>query len=938
MPDFISSLRQRVYRLIPTYVYLGERLSILRLNNVFFALPIPVRPALVARQIKQKGMNSMQQNWHHISLEETYRLLDTSPQGLTGDEAAKRLLANGHNELTAGDKKSVFAIFFSQFKDFMIIILLIAALVSAFVAHEIVDSIVILILVIVNAVIGTVQEVKAEQSLEALQKMSAPRAKVLRDGKETVIPARELVPGDIVLLDTGDYVPADLRLVSTSSLQIQEAALTGESVPTEKKETLLPEDAPLGDRCNMAFSSSLLTYGRGRGVVAETGMNTEVGKIASMIASAPVVETPLQKRLAALGKTLGIAALVICAIMFLVGFLLYKREPLHMFMSAVALAVAAIPEGLPAISTIVLALGVQRMAKRNAIVRTLPSVETLGSATVICSDKTGTLTQNKMTVKQFVLPGFSAPEDIAKLQNTDLLYAAVLCNDTKETENGLVGDPTETALVAMGQKADVHKAALESRKPRVEELPFDSDRKRMTTVHQNEEGNGYTAYTKGGMDEILAICTTIRTHTGDRPITPEDKEALAALNQQMASTALRVLAFALRPWDKIPDDTKALENGLTFIGLTGMIDPPREEAKDAVAKCHTAGIIPVMITGDHKLTATAIATELDILRPDGRVITGSQLEDMSEEDLLKEVEHISVYARVSPEHKVRIVEAWQQHGHTVAMTGDGVNDAPALKHADIGCSMGEGGTDVAKDASNLILVDDNFATVVAAVEEGRRIYDNVLKAISFLLSCNIGEIITLFTATLLGWVEPLLPIHILLVNLVTDGLPALALGVDPPAKNIMQRKAQKQEGIFTWGFLWRMCYQGVMVGALTLCAFLIGRRYSTEIAQTMSFAVLALSQLTHSFNVRFKDQSIFKAPPFQNMKLVGAAALSLVIILCAMCIPGLNTVLGLTLLPASLTLEVIALSLAPVLIVELMKLLGMNTTKQEKEEAKSVID
>ncbi len=872
----------------------------------------------------------MESQWHQLPVADVYQAIGSGKEGLSVAEAKKRLEENGFNELRALHKKSPVAVFFSQFKDFMILILLVAALVSAFVAHEYVDSFVILILIVVNAIIGTVQELKAEQSLEALQKMSAPRAKVLRDGKETVVPARELVTGDVVLLDTGDYVPADIRLTAFNSLQIQEAALTGESVPVDKSETLLPADAALGDRVNMAFSSSLITYGRGRGIVVETGMDTGVGKIAAMIQEAPEVQTPMQKRLEVLGKTLGIAALAICAIMFGIG-LLYKKEPLHMFMSAVALAVAAIPEGLPAISTIVLALGVQRMAKRNAIVRTLPSVETLGSATVICSDKTGTLTQNRMTVKQFAIPGDAEPRAIGEGGSTDLVYCAVLCNDSKETENGLVGDPTETALIDAGSRYGVKKSALESRKPRIEELPFDSDRKLMTTVNKDDEDGKITSYTKGGMDEVFALCESIRTPEGDRPITQADRDAFAALNQGMAGNALRVLAFALREIDALPDDPKTLESHLTFLGLMGMIDPPRDEAKDAVAKCHTAGITPVMITGDHKLTATAIAKELDILPEDGIVITGKELEAMSDDELHERVETISVYARVSPEHKVRIVEAWQSRGHVVAMTGDGVNDAPALKHADIGCSMGEGGTDVAKDASNLILVDDNFATVVAAVEEGRRIYDNVLKAVSFLLSCNVGEIITLFVATMLNWAEPLLPIHILLVNLVTDGLPALALGVDPAAKNIMTRKAQKQEQIFTRGLIWRMCYQGVMVGGLTLTAFLTGMPYGEQTAQTMAFVVLAMSQITHSFNVRSIDKSIFVEHPLQNMKLVGAGALSFVIVLCCTLIPGLNDVLGLVRLPGHLAMEVTLLALAPIVVVEIMKLLKINTSKAERK-------
>jgi len=867
----------------------------------------------------------MSTHWHALSEEEVKSRLDTSDGGLTAAEAARRLEKDGPNELKAAKKRTVFQMMLDQFKDFMVIILILAAVVSGFLG-ETVDACIILVLVLLNAILGTVQEVKAEQSLEALQKMSAPHAKVLRDGKQTVVPARELVRGDVVILDTGDYVPADLRLTEYASLKIQEAALTGESVPVEKEDCVLSENSALGDRVNMAYSSSLVTYGRGRGIVVETAMDTEVGKIASMIQSAPQTETPMQRRLNSLGKVLGLGALGVCAVMFVVG-LLYGKGLLEMFMTAVSLAVAAIPEGLPAISTIVLALGVQRMVRRNAIVRTLPSVETLGSATVICSDKTGTLTQNRMVVKEFALPGMESALPEAELNASALLDTCILCTDVRRTDGGFIGDPTEVALVELSERHGLNKEALEQKAPRVAEIPFDSDRKLMTTVHRYDGQAQLTSYTKGGLDEVLAICTHIAAPEGVRPITEEDKEALRTLNTGMATRALRVLAYSHKLVDALPEDKASLESGLIFDGMTGMIDPPRPEAAEAVQKCHRAGITPVMITGDHALTASAIARELDILREGGRVVTGAELEQMTDEELFEQVESISVYARVSPEHKMRIVKAWQKHGNVVAMTGDGVNDAPALKLADIGCSMGVVGTDVAKDASDVILTDDNFATVVSAVEEGRRIYDNILKSISYLLSCNVGEIICLFLATLLNWEEPLLPIHLLFVNLVTDGLPAMALGVDPAAPNIMDRKAQKNEQIFTRGMIWRVCYQGVMVGLLSLAAFSIGRKISLEVARTMAFSVLAFSQLVHAFNVRNHRLSVFVDHPLRNLKLVGAclgSALLMVIVLNVPFLEGLFKLAQLSLAQAGI---VAGLSLVPLVVVELFKLLKINTAR-----------
>ena len=686
----------------------------------------------------------MAEKWFNKSVEETEKLLNTDlAKGLNDQEVLKRREKYGLNELEAGKKKTLFQKFLAQFKDFMIIVLIISAIISGIIGvsegEGLTDTIIILVVVLVNAIIGVAQENKAEKSLEALQKLSSNAAKVIRNGQLQVIPSREVVPGDVIVLETGDSVPADIRLIEAVNLKVQESALTGESVPVEKMVNTIEEtEIGIGDRVNMMFSSSLVTYGRGKGIVVETAMNTEVGKIAGMINSTTDVQTPLQVKLDKLGKTLGIVALIICAIIFGIG-LLYGKEPVHMFMTAVSLAVAAIPEGLPAVSTIVLAIGVQRMVKRNAIVKKLPAVETLGSATVICSDKTGTLTQNKMTVEKIFYNNklVEVSTELMKEHDADLeklIYASMLCNDTQiSADHKLTGDPTETALIDLGFKLDF-EPSIYNAMPRIAEIPFDSDRKLMTTVH---DVNGkYIVYTKGAVDELLKRCNKYLFNTEVKSDLDKYKPSIDEQNEQMAKSALRVLAMAYKELDHKPTDeeVKELEADLTYIGMVGMIDPPRLEAKEAVEKCKTAGIKPVMITGDHKITAIAIAKSLGILENESEAISGAELEKMSDEDLTKNVRKYSVYARVSPEHKVRIVKAWQANGEVVAMTGDGVNDAPALKKADIGCAMGVVGTDVAKEAADVILTDDNFATVVSAVEEGRRIYDNILKAIQFFLS------------------------------------------------------------------------------------------------------------------------------------------------------------------------------------------------------------
>ncbi|QWT55250.1 calcium-translocating P-type ATPase, PMCA-type [Christensenella sp. MSJ-20] len=874
----------------------------------------------------------MEQNFYSQSVEQTAQALGTDQnRGLGGDQAREQQQKHGFNELEQKPGKTTFQLFVDQLKDFMIIVLLAAAVISGALG-EVVDACVILLIVVLNAIIGVAQQKKAEQSLNALKKMSAPFAKVLREGEVISIPAREVVVGDVVILEAGDMVPADMRLVECVNLKIQESALTGESDAVEKDASvLLPEGAPLGDRINMAYSSSVVTYGRGRGVVTAIAMDTEVGRIAHMLQQEGDRMTPLQQKLEKLGKTLAIAALAICVVIFAAG-MLYNKPFFEMFLTSVSLAVAAIPEGLPAIATIVLALSVQRMAKLNAIVRTLPSVETLGSATVICSDKTGTLTMNQMEVLKLYVNGETyAPEEARSGElEALLLNNCALCNDarfsSKDGGETALGDPTEIALINVAKRMGYNKSDLEEQSPRVAELPFDSDRKLMTTVHRLPDGT-IRAFVKGAVDILLNRCTRIGEEGGSRPITEEDRAAIAAANDGMAQSALRVLAMAYQDIDAIPekDEMPSLEENLIYIGMVGMMDPPRPEARDAVALCAQAGIRPVMITGDHKTTAVAIAESLGILREGDLAITGQELEAMSDAELAEKVDRISVYARISPEHKVRIVNAWQKNGHIVAMTGDGVNDAPALKNADIGAAMGIVGTEVAKEAADIVLTDDNFATVVSAVGEGRRIYDNILKAIQFLLSCNVGEIFTLFLATLLNWHEPLLPVHILWVNLVTDSLPALGLGVDPAEKGIMNRKAERHDSVFTKGLVWRMCYQGLLIGGITLLAYTYGFfTTGVEAGRTMAFVTLAFSQLIHVFNVRSSHLSAFSRDIGRNKYLWGAVGISAALMLLVLFVPFLSGVFSVVALTAMQWLVVLGLCLVPVVVVEIFKLLKCN--------------
>lgn len=887
-------------------------------------------------------------NWHSLSVEETLKKLEVSiDRGLTTKEAKDRQQTYGKNLLTTKKGKSLLMKFLAQFADFMIIILIFAAIISFIVSYlegapDYVDPVIILLIITINATLGVLQEARAEKALEALKKMSAPTAHALREGKVSVIDSAELVPGDIILLETGCYVPADARIISSVNLKVEEASLTGESHPVDKlAETRLQPDTHIGDRINMVMSTSTVTYGRGLAVVTDTGMNTQVGHIANLIMEDETPMTPLQKRLASTGKTLGIAAILICIAIFAMG--LIKKIPVFdMFMTSVSLAVAAIPEGLPAIVTIMLSLGVQRMAKKNAVIRKLPAVETLGSATVICSDKTGTLTQNVMTVTQIC--SINGKEKMNSEFGSFLLSHSALCNDAileiEKNNVNVSGEPTEKALVLAAYQAGSNKLELDKSYRRVNEIPFDSARKLMTTVHSSSD-HSYRSITKGAFDFMISRCSQYYLNGKQYPFTSKEKNKLNALNNEMTEKALRVIAVAYKNLPK--SVTKAqpseLENDLTFVGLIGMIDPPREEVKEAVYLCRQAGIKPVMITGDHILTAKAIAKELGILSSKEEAITGEALSRMNSDDLTANIANYSVFARVSPEHKVRIVKAFQSRGEVVAMTGDGVNDAPALKAADIGCAMGITGTDVAKNAADMILTDDNFATIVSAVKEGRGIYDNIKKAVHFLLSSNIGEILTIFVAILLGLPTPLVAVQLLWVNLVTDSLPAISLGVEPTAKDIMQKKpVSPSKGMFADGLATKIIFEGIMIGCLALLAFLIGYHYydvpSFEAAKnhtadvaasfipwvgrTMAFAVLSLSQLFHSFNMR-SEHSLSEIGLFGNKKLVYSFIICSFLQIAVITIPLLARVFEVVPLTSRQWAITLCLSFAPIILVELQK-------------------
>ncbi|EOC99596.1 calcium-transporting P-type ATPase, PMR1-type [Caldisalinibacter kiritimatiensis] len=867
--------------------------------------------------------------WYKKSIDEVVNELNVDlNKGLSNEEVKNRKEKYGANELREGERISPLRRFLNQFKDFMVIILIIAAIVSGALG-EISDTIIIFIVVLLNATLGFIQENRAEESLRALKSMSTPQAKVLRNGNIIEVKSPEIVPGDIVILEAGDFIPADGRIIESANLMIEESALTGESVPVSKN-TDIPEgdEVPIGDRKNMVFSTGLVTHGRGKFIVTDTGMNTEIGKIAEMLESQEDLKTPLQEKLEGLGKWLGIIALGICAIIFAIG-TFQGRPVFDMFMLAVSLAVAAIPEGLPAIVTIVLSLGVQRMIKKNAIIRKLPAVETLGTASVICSDKTGTLTQNKMTVtKVYTYNDLNDINqfDINQFDKNLAVQVGLLCNDSSiqedDGEKRTIGDPTEIALVVLAYEKGMLKKEQESELPRVEEIPFESDRKLMSTIHKTDDK--YRVFTKGAIDVLLDRCNKVLIGEEIKDITEEIKKDIKKANENMAADALRVLGLAFKDISNIPEKVTSdtIENDLVFVGMVGMIDPPREEVKAAVDKCKRAGIKPVMITGDYKVTAMAIAKELGILQKESEAVEGRAIENMSDDELYENVTKYSVYARVSPEHKVRIVKAWQRHGKIVAMTGDGVNDAPALKRANIGCAMGITGTDVSKEASDMILTDDNFATIVAAVEEGRTIYDNIKKSIHFLLSCNIGEIIALLIAILLNLPAPLLPIHILWVNLVTDSFPALALGVDPAEPDIMNRKPRDPKvGIFAGGLGLQIVLEGAIVGLVTLLAFYIGRYVNLETGITMAFVTLSFAQLVHSLNVRSINKSIFKLGLFSNKYQIAGIFTSVLLTIGVVFIPFIREVFKLSLIDGAHWLYAILLSFVPLVVVEIAKLI-----------------
>ncbi|MBO5420109.1 MAG: cation-translocating P-type ATPase [Bacteroidales bacterium] len=869
----------------------------------------------------------MEKKSHHLNIADILRSFQTDPvKGLSSGEAGARQARDGFNEFEKTKHTTLWQKFLSQFKSFMIIVLIFAAIISGVTGYMngegITDAIIILSILIVNAIIGVFQEAKAEKSLDALEKLSAPHCKVIRDGETKIIESRNLVKGDVVVIETGDNVPADLRLIESINLKIQEAALTGESVPVEKDaDAVLPEDAQIGDRINMAYSSCSVTYGHGKGVVTAIGNQTEVGKIASMIQSVPDIRTPMQIRLDKLGKTLAVICLIVCIAIMVIG-LCYGRNLLEMFMTAVSLAVAAIPEGLPAVSTVVLALGVQRLAKKNAIVRNLPSVETLGSTTVICSDKTGTLTQNKMTVTHIYAAGKLYDTSESNPVINEILKMSVLANDAVLGSDGTaLGDPTETALIYAGVKYSADKNVLADVLPRVAEIPFDSERKLMTTVHNNADED-YLAAVKGGLDELLANCTGINDGTTIRPITEKDIENIHKANMEMASQALRVLAVGYKSLSELPltITPETVEKDFIFLGMVGMIDPPREEAKEAVRRCKEAGIRPVMITGDHKITATAIAKSLGIISNGDCVLTGTDVEMMSDEELKEMAGNVAVFARVAPEHKVRIVNAFQSRGNVVAMTGDGVNDAPALKLADIGVAMGITGTDVAKEAADVVLTDDNFATIVSSVREGRRIYDNLMKSIQFMISTNLGEITILLIAVLANLDMPLLPIQLLFINLVGDSLPSLALSVDHADNDIMRRKPiDPNQGIFTKHFTTRVVIHALIIGLTTLAAFMIGSRSSLDVARTMTFATMVFSQFTIIFSIR-SGHNWFTHKIFTNrwlwLTIVFVTALTLLVLL----VPGMQSLFKLAPMTSGQWWTVIGLSFGVLAMSELFKL------------------
>ncbi len=859
---------------------------------------------------------------HSHSTNEVIRLLDTSAKtGLTGKQVNTLTHTYGSNELPGAKPKSIITKFFLQFNDFMIYTLLAAAILSFFVSYingetDWIEPAIILIIVIVNAIIGVAQETKAEHSLNALKKMSSPTATVLRDKKWQKLPSRNLVPGDIIMLETGNLIPADARVLTSHNLMCDESSLTGESEPVSLHSDTLPADTPVNDRTNMLYSGCLVCYGHGTAIVTDIGINTQIGKIAHLLINEDSPETPLQKRLAKTGKILSIVALIICVTICIIG--ITKNRPIiEMFMTAVSLAVAAIPEGLPAIVTIMLSLGVTRMAANKAIIRKLPAVETLGSTTVICSDKTGTLTQNKMNVVK--LHGYENEINMYSEEGSRLLSLGILCNNSVIQNNDVIGEPTENALVTAAIRSGINTSHIRNSCQRINELPFDSKRKLMTTMHRHN-GKIFTI-TKGAPDVLTPLCTHYIDRSFEvKSLSKSDRDNLLFINNRLASDGLRVLAIAYRN-DISEGNIKVAEEQLVFVGYAAMIDPPRKEAALAVRECKFAGIKPIMITGDHLATATKIATDLGIIRHSGEAITGKELDELSDTEFAANIHRYGVFARVSPEHKLRLVRALQKKGEIVAMTGDGVNDAPALKAADIGCSMGITGTDVAKNASDMILEDDNFSTITLAIKEGRSIYDNIKKSIHFLISCNIGEILTIFMAIVYGLASPLYPVQLLWINLITDSLPAIALGMEPADMNIMRRPPiSPKKGIFSDGLGARIAIEGMLIGSLALVAYSLGLNTNPTHANTMCFAVLGLAQLFHSFNTR-SESSLFHIGIFSNIQLVLSSILCAFLQIVVICVPVLNTIFSTTMLYSNEWIIVFVLSFLPIPIMEIQKLI-----------------
>lgn len=880
--------------------------------------------------------------------DELFSNLETSSAGLSEPEVERRLKKYGHNVLNKKPPKSILNMLKEQIFDPMILILLGAATFSALL-NEWVEAGVIFFIVIINSIIGIIQEKKAQASLAALKTMSAPTATVIRNGSEKIVSASELVVGDLVILTNGDMVPADLRLTQSNNLKIAEASLTGESIASEKNAAaVLSPDCPLGDRKNMAYTSSIVTYGRGSGIVTKTGMNTEIGQIAGMLEDDDTSDTPLKRKLNAVGKILTIIGLIICVLIFAIG-AFYGRPLLPQFLVAISLAISIIPEGLPATATIIMALGVQRMAKEHALIKNLPAVETLGNATVICSDKTGTLTLNKMTVTHLANGDDFLNKKILKAQKAvknnnaykDLMYAASLCNDASlspASPEEIIGDPTEGALIPLAQDFGYSVSSLRKEYPRLGEYPFDSIRKRMSTIH--EINNEYVAYIKGALDELLPLCDSIATSNGVQKLTKTDKENILALSHKMSDQALRVLGFASRTILNLPQENENIEQHLVFLGAVGMIDPARDEVKASIKMARKAGIKTIMITGDHKNTAVAIAKDLGIYANGNTVISGTELNEMTDSELDQAVKSTTVFARVSPNDKLRIIQSLKQNEEVVAMTGDGVNDSPALKAANIGVAMGISGTDVAKDVSDMILLNDSFTTITAAIKEGRKVYRNIQKVIQFLLVGNIAEITTLFIATLFNWDAPLLAVHILWVNLATASLPALALGVDPASKNIMKHKPVKTGTLFERDLVWRVISQGIFVALMTLLAYWIGDTFDNPIAgQTMAFCVLALSQMLRAFNQHSNTDPIWIRGNKVNIWLIVSFIVSAILMGVILFTPNLQSLFHLTNLTSRQWLVVIILSLFSILQVELMKLIKRSVkARQQSRALESVTD